>query len=144
VQGGSVRRRRRRSHALAPALSHPPRRNALFPPKQKNSIYTDGDGKAHRQSFPSLIVALITLTIYCGWMHIMIGLLLASFFSRWALATLLLLLATLLLPAKPVLWTGFCASPLFKTWRAYFSYSYMAVSFGGGCFVPSIAPSRRR
>lgn len=58
----------------------------------------------------------------------MIALLLGSFFSRWALGTLLLLLATLVLPAKPVLWTGFCASPLFKTWRAYFSYSYLAVS----------------
>lgn len=89
-------------------------------------IYTDADGKAKRQSFLSLCVALVTLTLYCGWMHIMIGLLVGSFFSRWALLVLVLLLSTLLLPAKPVLWTGFCASPVFKTWREYFSYSYLA------------------
>lgn len=139
--GGDEAEGRRRRHSLALSLSHtapPPHPRPREPsPPPKNSVYTDGDGKARRQSLPSLIVALVTLTIYCGWLHIMIGLLLASFFSRWALGTLLLLLATLLLPAKPVLWTGFCASPVFKTWRAYFSYSYLAVREegrkGGGC-----------
>jgi hypothetical protein len=118
-----------RRRSLAHPSSPPPPPGFANPTPQ--SIYTDGDGKAQRQSFASLCVALVTLTIYCGWMHLMIGLLLASFFSRWALASLLLLLSTLLLPAKPVLWTAFCASPVFKTWRAYFSYSYLAVSCRG-------------
>jgi hypothetical protein len=30
-------------------------------------------------------VAVTTLTIYTGWMHFLIGLFLASFFSRWVL-----------------------------------------------------------
>jgi hypothetical protein len=119
---------RRRANDARP-LARSQKKQTPSKTKQHDSVYTDGDGKAKRQSLLSLSVALITLTIYCGWMHILIGLLLASFFSRWALGTLLLLMATLFLPAKPVLWTAFCASPLFGTWRSYFSYSYLAVSF---------------
>ncbi|KAG2486331.1 hypothetical protein HYH03_015035 [Edaphochlamys debaryana] len=44
---------------------------------------------------------------------------------RWAIYTLLALYATLLLPPKPVLWGAFCRSPVFRTWRQYFSFSYV-------------------
>lgn len=33
------------------------------------------------------------------------------------------ILSTLLLPPKPVLWTAFCQSPVFRTWREYFNFS---------------------
>ena len=42
-----------------------------------------------------------------GWMHILLGLMLASFFSCTALLILVGLFSTLLLPARPVLWGPF-------------------------------------
>jgi hypothetical protein len=73
-------------------------------------VYSDGLSKDHKQSFISWLVAVITLTIYTGWMHILLGLLLGSFFSRTCLYVLLALWATTWLPAKPVLWSAFCSS----------------------------------
>jgi hypothetical protein len=73
-------------------------------------IYSDGLSKDHKQSFISWAVAVTTLTIYTGWMHILIGLMLASFFSRTCLYVLLGVWATTFLPAKPVLWNAFCRS----------------------------------
>lgn len=35
------------------------------------------------------------------------------------------ILPTRYLPAKPLLWGGFCRSWIFKTWREYFHYSYL-------------------
>eukprot|EP00877_Chromochloris_zofingiensis_P005689 jgi/Chrzof1/15120/Cz09g27290.t1_DGAT2D[v5.2] len=58
-------------------------------------------------------------------MHILFGLMIGSLFSRVCLYIYLGLLATLALPAKPVLWTAFCQSWVFQTWREYFNYSYL-------------------
>lgn len=55
-------------------------------------------------------------------MHILIGLFLGSFFNRTVLLVFLGILSTLLLPPKPVLWTAFCQSPVFRTWREYFNF----------------------
>lgn len=88
-------------------------------------IYTDGLSKDHKQSWGSWLVAVTTLLVYCGWLHILLGLLVGSFYSRTCLYIFLALLATLALPAKPVLWTAFCKSYVFKTWREYFNYSYL-------------------
>lgn len=73
-------------------------------------VYSDGFSKDHKQSFISWAVAVTTLTIYTGWMHVLIGLMLASFFSRTCLYVLLAVWATTFLPAKPVLWNAFCRS----------------------------------
>ncbi len=55
------------------------------------------------QSLISTLVAAVTLTIYTGWMHILLALLMFSLSGRvWAIATFLGLYATLLLPPKPV------------------------------------------
>jgi hypothetical protein len=48
--------------------------------------------------------------LHAGWMHVLIGLMLASFFSRTCLYLLLAIWATTWLPAKPVLWNAFCRS----------------------------------
>jgi hypothetical protein len=87
-------------------------------------IYSDGLSKDHKQGFFSWLVAVVTLTLYTGWLHIMFGLIIASFFSWLPRAILLVLLATLKLPAKPVLWPAFNRLWIFKTWREYFNYSY--------------------
>ncbi|WIA23591.1 hypothetical protein OEZ85_000302 [Tetradesmus obliquus] len=88
-------------------------------------VYSDGFSKDHKQSFISWAVAVTTLTIYTGWMHVLIGLMLASFFSRTCLYVLLAVWATTFLPAKPVLWNAFCRSWIFQTWREYFQFSYL-------------------
>jgi hypothetical protein len=85
-------------------------------------LYSDGRTKDFKQGLVSRLVAVVTLTLYTGWLHIMFGLCVAAFFSRAALVVLLLLLATLKLPAKPVLWPAFNRLWIFKTWREYFNY----------------------
>lgn len=60
---------------------------------------------------------------FSGWMHILIALTLGCFFSRTVLLIYLGIMSTLLLPPKPVLWTAFCQSPVFRTWREYFNFS---------------------
>eukprot|EP00775_Hariotina_reticulata_P011662 gene11662-11805_t len=88
-------------------------------------IYSDGMTAQHKQSLISWIVAVITLTSYTGIVHILLGLIIGSFFSRVCLCILLGLLATTWLPAKPLLWGDFCRSWVFKTWREYFKFSYL-------------------
>lgn len=86
-------------------------------------VYSDlQPGK--KQSVLSWLVAVVTLTVYCGWMNILIGLFIASFFTRYALYTLIFLWSTTFLPAKPVLWPAWNKLWVFKTWREYFQYSY--------------------
>jgi hypothetical protein len=58
-----------------------------------------------------------------GWMHILILMTIGCFFSRTCLMVYLLIMSTLLLPPKPVLWTAFCQNPVFRTWREYFKFS---------------------
>jgi hypothetical protein len=67
-------------------------------------IYSDGKHKDSVQGLASSFVSFATLTLYTGWLHVLLGLIIASFFSRIALALLILIFSTLLLPAKPVLW----------------------------------------
>lgn len=81
-------------------------------------IYSDGLSKDHKQGIISRIVAVVTLTLYTGWLHILLGLMVASFFSRAALVVTALLFATLALPARPVLWPAFNRLWIFKTWWA--------------------------
>ena len=81
-------------------------------------IYVRGSGNAvlllfslplFSASIPASLLALRLRPHPCqvGWLHVLLGLLLASFFSRTALLILLLLFSTLLLPARPVLWGHF-------------------------------------
>eukprot|EP00878_Enallax_costatus_P001857 GHUV01002015.1.p1 GENE.GHUV01002015.1~~GHUV01002015.1.p1 ORF type:complete len:329 (+),score=100.81 GHUV01002015.1:293-1279(+) len=88
-------------------------------------IYTDGFAKDHKQSFVSWLVAVTTLTLYTGWMHILIGLMIGSLFSRTCLIVLVTIWSTVFLPPKPVLWNAFCKSWVFQTWREYFQFSYL-------------------
>lgn len=88
-------------------------------------IYSDDLTKDHKQGLLSWLVAVATLTLYTGWMHVLIGLMLGSFFSRTCLYVLLALWSTTFLPAKPVLWNAFCRSWVFRTWREYFAFSYL-------------------
>jgi hypothetical protein len=71
-------------------------------------IYSDGMTAQYKQSLISWVVAVITLTSYTGIVHILLGLIIGSFFSRVCLCILLGLLATTWLPAKPLLWVAFC------------------------------------
>lgn len=78
-------------------------------------IYADGQTKDSKMSFFENVVAVTTLLLYTGWIHIVLALVVSSFFSRVALAITIALFSTLLLPAKPVLWPAFnqvscCAS----------------------------------
>ena len=56
-------------------------------------------------------------------MHVLIAMFIGSFFSRAIMLLFLAILSTVLLPPKPVLWTAFCQSPVFRSWREYFHYS---------------------
>lgn len=47
---------------------------------------------------------MCTLTLYVGWLNVLLALMVASFYSRWALLALVLVFSTLWMPAKPVLW----------------------------------------
>ncbi len=62
---------------------------------------------------------------YTGWMHVLLVLAVLSYWYRPVLYFNILLWSTLLLPPKPVLWGAFCKSSVFRTWREYFSFSYL-------------------
>lgn len=62
---------------------------------------------------------------YTGWMHVLLILTVLSYWYRPVLYFNILLWSTLLLPPKPVLWGAFCKSSVFRTWREYFSFSYL-------------------
>jgi hypothetical protein len=51
---------------------------------------------------------LLCPCVAAGWMHFLIGLFIACFFSPLARYVTLGLWLTVLLPAKPVLWNAFC------------------------------------
>lgn len=71
-------------------------------------IFVDGmSGLGHKQSLWSWLVALVTLSVYVGFMNFLFILLALSFWYKWALYLLLALFSTVLLPAKPVLWPAF-------------------------------------
>jgi hypothetical protein len=67
-------------------------------------IYSDGAVDANsKPSLFSSFVALTTLTLYTGWIHFLLILAIASWFSTTAFILLVGIFSTLLLPAKPVL-----------------------------------------
>ena len=79
-------------------MNHPP-------PPVGVRIWSDGRTKDSAQSLASSVVSIVTLTLYTGWLHILLALLVASVVSRGiALAVTLAILGTVFLPAKPVLW----------------------------------------
>lgn len=88
-------------------------------------VYSDGMSKQHTQGAVSNVVAIVTMFLYTAWLHIMLALMVAAFFNRYALYTVLFLFSTLALPARPVLWSSFNRSWIFKTWREYFNFSYL-------------------
>lgn len=73
----------------------------------------------------SSIIAIFSLFLYCCWPQICLLLLAMSLFFRWALLLVILLLSTLVIPAKPLLWKPFTSHYVFKTWRQYFSFSFL-------------------
>jgi 2-acylglycerol O-acyltransferase 2 len=85
-------------------------------------FYSDGMTKDFKQGWLSTAVAVTTLTLYTGWIHVMLGLILFSW-KPWVLATLAALVSTVFLPAKPVLWPAFNRLWVFRTWREYFHFS---------------------
>lgn len=60
-----------------------------------------------------------------GWLNILYALIFGMLFSRTCVVIFWTLAATLLLPAKPVLWNAVLCSPIFATWRRYFNFSYL-------------------
>ncbi|KXZ51089.1 hypothetical protein GPECTOR_14g72 [Gonium pectorale] len=88
-------------------------------------VYSDGIKPDQKQNIFVTLLAGVTLSLYVGFMNYFAALVLLSFFWRPALYLVLALLATLALPAKPVLWPAFNRMWLFKTWRHYFHYSFL-------------------
>ncbi|KAJ9507588.1 hypothetical protein QJQ45_019233 [Haematococcus lacustris] len=86
-------------------------------------VYSDLQ-PGQRMPILNWVVAVTTLALYCGWINLLIMLGVAAIWLVWPRYVLVLLWSTLLLPAKPVLWTAFCKLWVFKTWRQYFRYSY--------------------
>lgn len=81
-------------------------------------IWSEGVQANLKQGLFSRIVAIVTLFIYTGWMHILLALMILALCRyTWAIVLLISLYATLLLPAKPILWGPFCRSWIFRTWR---------------------------
>ncbi|GAX82788.1 hypothetical protein CEUSTIGMA_g10214.t1 [Chlamydomonas eustigma] len=85
----------------------------------------EGLQPGQKQHFLNALVAMVTLTIYVGWMNFFLLLCISAFFSRTALYIVIALLSTLALPARPVLWPWFNRLWVFKTWREYFRYSFL-------------------
>jgi 2-acylglycerol O-acyltransferase 2 len=79
--------------------------------------------KDHKQSLFSYCVALLTMTLFTGWISIFLAIAIGAFFSHTCAVLFWLLMATLLLPAKPLLWTPFMKHWVFRTWREYFHFS---------------------
>ena len=77
------------------------------------------------QPLISSTTSLLTLSLYCCWPQVCLLLIVLSFFNQWALLISIFLLSTLAMPAKPLLWKPFVQSYAFKTWRHYFSFSFL-------------------
>nr|QNL10705.1 acyl-CoA: diacylglycerol acyltransferase 2B [Haematococcus lacustris]QNL10739.1 acyl-CoA: diacylglycerol acyltransferase 2-2 [Haematococcus lacustris] len=88
-------------------------------------IWSDGQTRDSKMTWLELVVAVITLTAYTGWIHILMLLGISAVFWQVPRLILIVLLSTLLLPARPVLWTSFNRSWVFSTWRKYFKFSYL-------------------
>ena len=87
--------------------------------------YSDGMSKAYSPNLATTLISAVTLAAYISIPHMMLGLFVAAFFSRTALALLAVLMATLLLPAKPLRVPSVLSSYLFLCWRRYFKFSYL-------------------
>ncbi|GIL50994.1 hypothetical protein Vafri_7066 [Volvox africanus] len=88
-------------------------------------VYADGIKPDQKQNPFVTLLAATTMSIYVGFMNYFLLLVILSFWSRVALYVVLVLLGTLLLPCKPVLWPAFNRLWIFKTWRHYFHYSFL-------------------
>ncbi|MEW5319437.1 MAG: hypothetical protein WDW38_010589 [Sanguina aurantia] len=90
-------------------------------------IYSDGQTATSKQSFASSIAAMLSLAFYTGWPNTLLLLFCLVIFTwnKIALAILVALFSTLLLPAGPLLWPAFNQMAIFKTWREYFRFSYL-------------------
>lgn len=97
-------------------------------PKHSFRTYSDGLSKESEQSFTSWLVAVSTMTLYTGWMHILFGLFIASCFSWTARYILLALCSTLLLPTKPVLWSAFCRCGYMHVIYIHFTFATAAAA----------------
>lgn len=87
-------------------------------------LYSDGMHKLYEPSLITLAIATVTLGLYIGIPHILLGLLAFSWYRPAGIA-LLLLLGTLLLPAKPLRVKSVLSSYVFLCWRRYFKFSYL-------------------
>lgn len=136
-------------HLLSPAWTHAqqPTNQPTNPhthTQPTNRIYSDGLSKDSKQSFISWLVAITTLTLYTGWMHILIGLFIACFFSSTARYLTLAIWLTVLLPPKPVLWNAFCRCGRGVWWSVHAALMWPVqprenrhgrVSVAAGCLV---------
>lgn len=88
--------------------------------------YSDGMTKDFKQGLFSHCVAFVTLLIYTGWLYWLAGLVIWGFFNRYVMLFVIALYSTLALPARPILWPAFNRLWVFKTWREYMHFSYLA------------------
>lgn len=86
-------------------------------------VYSDLS-PGQKQPLFNRIVAMATLSLYVGWPLWLVFWIIAAFYSRIALVSVVLVISTVFLPAKPVLWPAWNKLWVFKTWRQYFQYSY--------------------
>lgn len=87
--------------------------------------YSDGMHKLYTPSLFTRALAAVTLGLYIGVPHLLLCLLLASYWWRPAGWALLALLATLALPARPLRLQRVLSAYLFLAWRRYFTFSYL-------------------
>lgn len=57
-------------------------------------VYSDGRTAKYKQGLVSSVVALTTLTLYTGWMHVLLALLILSYWSKVALVLLVAIWST--------------------------------------------------
>lgn len=80
-------------------------------------------GRCLPQGWFAEAVATTSLTLFVAWPWIFATLVVASLFSRAALALLVILLTSLTLPAK-LLWPEFTQCFILSTWQSYFSFGW--------------------
>jgi len=86
-------------------------------------VYSDGRGKAFRQSWLSWLVSVTTLTVYVAWIPMIFLLIIISFWKPAICIILLGLYSTLFLPAT-LHSQSFLDGYILKSWREYFNFSY--------------------
>lgn len=67
--------------------------------------------------------ALVTMSLYLSWIHILMLLVVAAFFSKTAMWICIGVFSTMLLPAGPCLSVAFLRNPVWAAWRRYFRFS---------------------